>query len=131
MGGGGGIGNQPISQCVGPFREQVTNHNGATLRDFCAFNILKITNPFYRHKYINKFSWEARGTKSIIDYIIINDGLESNIDVTRFFRVNEIDSDHKLVENKSKFKFLTHAKNNYNKTDETIYIKPPPFKVLF
>ena len=36
------------------------------------FNKLKITNSFYRHKDIHKYTWEARGTKSVIDYIIIN-----------------------------------------------------------
>jgi len=76
------------------------------LRDFCTFNKLKITNSFYRHKDIHKFRWEARGTKSVIDYIIINDRLKSKIEDTRVFRGSEIDSDHKLVE--SKFKFLTH-----------------------
>ena len=49
------------------------NHNGAALRDFCAFNELKLINSFYRHKVIHRFTWEERGTKSIIDYIIIND----------------------------------------------------------
>ena len=29
----------------------------------------------------------------------------------------------------SKFKFLTHAKHSYNKTDKTLYKKPPAFKV--
>jgi hypothetical protein len=46
------IGNQPIPGCVGTYGEQITNHNGAALRDFCAFNKLKITNSFYRHKDI-------------------------------------------------------------------------------
>jgi len=46
----GRIGNQPIPECLAPYGEQETNHNGATLRDFCAFNKLKITNSFYRHK---------------------------------------------------------------------------------
>jgi hypothetical protein len=40
----GWIGNQPISECVGTYGEQITNHNGAALRDFCAFNKLQITN---------------------------------------------------------------------------------------
>ena len=34
----GRIGNQPIPECIEPYGEQATNHNGATLRDFCAFN---------------------------------------------------------------------------------------------
>jgi len=123
----GRIGNQPIPECIGTYGEQVTNHNRATLRDFCAFNKLKITNSFYRHKDIHKFTWEARGTKSVIDYIIINDRLKSNIEDTRVFRGSEIDSDHKVVE--SKFKFLKHAKHSYKKKDKTTYTKPPSFKV--
>ena len=114
----GRIGNHPILECIGTYGEQVTNHNGAALRDFCAFNKLKITNSFYRHKDIHKYTWEARGTKSVIDYIIINDRLKSNIEDTRVFRGSEIDSDHKLVE--SKFKFLTHAKHSHNKKKKTI-----------
>ena len=70
------IGNQPISECIGTYEEQVMNHNGAALRDFCAF---KITNSFYRHKDTHKSTWETRGSKTIIDYIIINDRLKSNI----------------------------------------------------
>jgi len=87
-------------------------------RDFCAFNKLKITNSFYGHKDIHKFTWEVRGTRSVIDYIIINDKLKNNIEDTRVFRGSEIDSKHKLVE--SKFKFLTHETHSYNKMDKTI-----------
>ena len=76
---------------------------------------------------VHKFTWEARGTRSIIDYIIINDRLKSDIEDTRVFRGSEIDSNHKLVE--SKFKFPTHTKHTYNKTDKTIYKIPPTFKV--
>jgi len=114
----GRIGNKPVPECIGTYGEQVTNHNGAALRDFCAFNKLKITNSYYRHKNIHKYTCEARGTKSIIDLIIINDGLRSNIEDTRVFRGSEIDSAHKLVE--SKFKFLTHAKHSHNKKKKTI-----------
>ena len=121
------MGNQPIPECIGTYGEQVTNHNGLALRDFCAFNKLKITNSFYRHKDIHKFMWGARGTKSVIEYIIINDTLRSNIEDTRVFRGSEIDSDNKLVERK--FKFLKHAKHNHKKKDNIIYTKPPAFKV--
>jgi len=97
------------------------------LKDFCAFNKLKITNSFYRHKDMYKFTWEARGTKSVKDYKIINDRLKSNIEDTRVFRGSEIDNDHKLVE--SKFKFLTHTKHSHKKKDKTTYTTPPTFKV--
>jgi len=64
-----------MPKCIGPYGEQVTKQNGATLRGFCVFNKLKITDSFYRHKGIDKFTWEARGIKSVLDYIIINDRL--------------------------------------------------------
>jgi len=123
----GRIGNQPIPECTGTYGKQVMNHNGAVLRDFYAFNKVKITNSFYRHTDIHKFTWEGRGSKSIIDCIIINDRLKSNIEDTRVFRGSEIDSDHKLVE--SKLKFFTHAKQSHIKTDKTTYKTPPAFKV--
>ena len=56
----GRIGNQPIPECIGTYGEQVTNHNGAALRDFYAFNKLKMTNSLYRHNDIHKYTWEAR-----------------------------------------------------------------------
>ena len=104
------------------------NHNGAALRDLCAFNKLKITNSFYRHKDTQKFTLEARGNKSIIDYIIINYRLKSNIENTKVFRGSENDSDHKLVE--SKFKFFTHSKLSHIKTDKTIYKNPQHLKYI-
>lgn len=95
------------------------NKYGVALRDFCAFNRLKITNSFYGHKDIHRFIREARGTRSIINCIIINGKLKSNNEDIRVLRGSKNNSDHKLVE--SKFKFLTHAKQSYNKTDKTIY----------
>ena len=116
----GRIGNQPIEENIGPYGEQITSNIGATLSDFCALNKFKMKkkkkNLFYRHKDIHKFTWDARGNKSIIDYIIIDDRLVSNIEEKRVFRRSEIDRDHNLVE--SKFKFL---KKSSNKTDETVY----------
>jgi hypothetical protein len=52
--------------------------------DFCLFNNLKITGTFFRHKNIHKFTWEAQGTKSIIDYII-NEKLKTTIKETTVF----------------------------------------------
>jgi exonuclease III len=124
----GRISNQPIPECIGTYGKQVMKHNGTALRDFCAFNKLKITNSFYRHKDIHKFTWEARGTKSIIDYIIINNRLKSSIEDTSVFRESEIDSDHMVVE--SKFKLSTQVKQRHIKTDKTIYKRTQHVKCI-
>jgi hypothetical protein len=122
----GRIGNQPIPECIGQNGEHVIKHKGTALRDFSAFSKLKITNSFYRHKNMHKFTWEARGTRSIIDYKIINDRLKSNIEDTRVFRGSKIDSDHKLVE--SKFRFTISVKHYNKERDKTIHKKPVGFK---
>jgi hypothetical protein len=87
------------------------NNNGIILKDFCTFNNLKISNTFFIHKNIHKYTWEAKGTKSTIDYIIINNKLNDNIKDTRVFRGSEIDSDDMLVESRLEFT----KRNTYNK----------------
>jgi hypothetical protein len=54
------------------YREATLNSDGRKVIDFCKFNNLKIINTFFKHKEIHKFTWEARGHKSIIDYFITN-----------------------------------------------------------
>ena len=52
--------------------EQVLNHNGEELLDFVAANALNILNSFFQNKNIHKCTWVARGSKSIIEYVIKN-----------------------------------------------------------
>jgi len=66
------VGNQPIPNVVGTFGEDCINRNGQTLREFLSFTDLKITNTFFRKKEIHKHTWSARGSKSIIEYIMVN-----------------------------------------------------------
>jgi hypothetical protein len=51
-------------------------------------------NTFFRRREIHKFTWEARGHKSIIDYFIRNMKTSKAIQDIRTYRSNEIDSDH-------------------------------------
>lgn len=94
------VGNVPIVNIVGAFGEITLNENGKTLRDFATFNQLKITNTFFRKKDINKYTWNARGSRSIIDYVIANKKMSSQIRDTHVFRGNDISSDHFLVTSK-------------------------------
>jgi endonuclease/exonuclease/phosphatase family metal-dependent hydrolase len=73
------IGNQPVGGCIGSGGEPTTNNNGRLLTDFCIFNNLKITHSFFRHKNIHRHTWEARGLKSVIDYIIVDEKLKPDI----------------------------------------------------
>jgi len=71
------VGNQPIPNIVGTFGEECVNRNGQTLREFASLSNLKIANTFFRKKEIYKYTWSARGSKTIIDYIIVNRRLKN------------------------------------------------------
>jgi hypothetical protein len=66
------IGNLTVPKLTGPYDETVINANGRQLRDFCAYNNLRVTNTLYRHKEIHRYPLTERGTRSIIDFIIAN-----------------------------------------------------------
>ena len=91
------IGNDPVANVVGNNGEHVLNNNGQKLIDFAVTNNFKITNSFFRHRYIHKYTWSARGRKSIIDYVLTNHKLSPQIKDTKVFRGYDINSDHFLL----------------------------------
>ena len=66
------IGQQPIPKIIGSFGEPHLNSNGMELREFVTFNELKVTNIFFRKKDIHKYTWSARGQRSLLDYLIVS-----------------------------------------------------------
>ena len=91
------VGNQPIPNVVGTFGEDCVNRNGQTLREFASFNDFKTANTFFRKKEIHKYTWSARGSKTIIDYIIVNRRLKNPVHDIKIFRDSDMGSDHFLV----------------------------------
>jgi len=63
------VGNNRAANIVGTNGDATLNSNSRKLIDFCTFNNLKIMNTYFKHKEIHEFTWEARGHKSIIDYL--------------------------------------------------------------
>jgi len=99
---------------VGTNGEATLNGNGRTLIDVCTFNNLKIMNNCFKHKKIQKFTWEARGHKSIFDYFITIMKTSKVIQDIRFYRSNEIGSDHYLLCAKVNFPPRWLNENNKN-----------------
>jgi len=95
--------NNRFSNIVGTNGEATLNSNSRKLIDFCTFNNLKIVNTPFKHKEIHKFTWEARGHKSVIDYFITNMKTSKIIQDIRVYKSNEIGSDL----------YLLHAKVNF------------------
>jgi exonuclease III len=80
------IGNNPIPDLIGTSSELTQNKNGQALRDFVSFNELKITNTFFRHKDIHKYTWHRRNSKTLIDYKNVNKKLKDAFTDTRVYR---------------------------------------------
>ena len=91
------VGNTKIEQYVGIHGEETCNRNGNRLIDFTIYNHLKIMNTMFEHKDSHKFTWEARNTRSIIDYILCNNRISDMVLDARVFRGPEIETDHYLL----------------------------------
>lgn len=102
------VGNIGIPNVMGTCGEGVKNSNGEKLIEFAAFNELSISNTFKKKKDIHKFTWAARGCRSVIDYVIGNKKIAKHIEDTTVKRGSDIGSDHFLVI--SRIKLLTRWK---------------------
>lgn len=96
------VGNTAIKGILGTNGEPTLNSNGRRLIDFSAFNGLKITNTFFKHKDNHKYTWSERGTRTIIDYVLVNAKTAALVEDTRVYRGADISSDHFLVLSKIK-----------------------------
>ena len=81
--------------------------NGLRLLEFCALNGLVITNSFFQHKAIHKYTWYSNTgrTRNAIDHIIVRSKSLSSVQDTRVFRGADISSDHRLVASSLKLRF--------------------------
>ncbi len=91
------VGKIPIKNIVGTEGEYTLNNNGKKLIEFAIYNELRITNTFFKHRNIRKFTWTARGSASIIDYVLANNKTWTNIKDVRVLRSFDVSSDHFLV----------------------------------
>ena len=112
------IGKETIPNLIGPHGEDKVNSNGKCLRDFCSYNNLRITNSYFKHKLIHKYTWEGRGKKSIIDYVIGNEKIWPYILDTRVYRGAEADTDHYLLCSKIRLPKKYIRKQKVNKKIE-------------
>jgi len=69
-------------------------------------------NSFFKHKDIHKYTWCARGTKSIIDYAIANEKTAKLVKDIRVYRGAELNTDHFLL--CTKLQFLPRWKKSKN-----------------
>ncbi|KAK4880664.1 hypothetical protein RN001_008810 [Aquatica leii] len=107
---------------VGQYGENVENDNGDRLIELCQQQALKITNGWFKHKNIHRYTWTqpTRQLKSIIDYIVVRQQFRPTIKDVRVWRGAECGSDHHLLVSKIMFKFrhMTAAQQDDESNDE-------------
>ncbi|XP_031335863.1 craniofacial development protein 2-like [Photinus pyralis] len=107
---------------LGSHGEDARNSNGNRMLDFCLTNNLIITNSFYEHKDIHKYTREqhSRQEKSIIDYVLTETTNRKNIKDVKVSRKAEIGSDHYLLIATIKNENISARHSKQQKT-ETMY----------
>ena len=99
----GRIGNMKVSSIIGTHGEQTINRNGKRLIDYATYNNFKITNILFPHKECHKYTWSARNSQSIVDYVITNSKLFNFVLDTRVFRSFELETDNFLLVSTCRF----------------------------
>ncbi|XP_060524515.1 uncharacterized protein LOC132700934 [Cylas formicarius] len=112
----GRTGRKENDAIIGRFGEDTVNTNGEALIELCEFNNLKITNGFYRHKEIHKFTWvqETRDLRSIIDYIVVKNNSSIKIKDVLVKRGAECGTDHRLLIAKMEFPWSWNKQQKFN-----------------
>lgn len=106
---------------LGKYGEEKINNNGKRMLQYCTLNDLIISNTFYKHRDIHKYTRtsEKRKENSIIDYILVQSNNRRFITDVRVFRSAEIFSDHYLVIAKVKGKAQNTRQENGGKINIT------------
>ena len=73
------MGNSVVPNIVREFGELCLKKNGQELRQIAIASNLKITNTFFRKRDINKYTWSARGFRSIIEHALIYEKLKLHL----------------------------------------------------
>ena len=94
--------------------------------DFCssAVSSLWISNTWFPHKRIHKYTWECRGRglRSLIDYFLVGKEARKQVIDVKAVRVAEIGSDHYLVLMKIKLNVRNVKKSTQERVRQQIKV---------
>ena len=94
-----GNSNTGLERIMGREGEKTLNNNGRRIIEICNENDLIITNTYFTHRDIHKYTREqpTKKEKSIIDYFITSENLRTQIKDVRVYREPDIGSDHYML----------------------------------
>ncbi len=67
-----GVGSPEIGGVIGEYGVEGVNENGQYLVGICAERGLFLSNTFFQHKMIHRYTWARGDERSLIDYIAVD-----------------------------------------------------------
>ncbi len=92
--------------------------NGQYLVDIYAERGLFLSNTFFQHKMIHRYTWARWNERSMIDYIAVDNRLRREVEDTKVVRGLFSDSDHFAVVAKVRMRERWEFKGNGRKEGE-------------
>ncbi len=78
----------------GGYGVEGVNENGQHRVDICAKRRLFLSNTFFQHKMIHRYTWARGDARSLIDYIAVDNRLRREVEDAKFARGLLSDLDH-------------------------------------
>ena len=92
------VGCEEVDGIVGKWGVPGVNENGECLVDLCSERGLFLSNTYFEHKLIHRYTWRRVGgneeQKGLIDYIAVDERLRKDVIDARVVRGMFLDSDH-------------------------------------
>ncbi|KAK4883306.1 hypothetical protein RN001_006625 [Aquatica leii] len=110
------VGNKAKNPLIGRFGENVRNDIGQRLINICEEYEMRISNTFFEHKDIHKYTWyqHTRDIKSIIDYFVIKQKTRLKVLDVRVKRRYDCGLDHHLL---TSTVYLPYRRSNNNREE--------------
>ncbi len=71
---------------MGRYGVEGVNENGQHLVDICAERGLFLSNTFFQHKMIHRYTWARGDERSLIDYISVDNRLRREVEDAKVVR---------------------------------------------
>ncbi|KAI5640894.1 reverse transcriptase (RNA-dependent DNA polymerase) domain-containing protein [Phthorimaea operculella] len=92
-----GMKRDGYDRVLGMFGDERVNENGKSLLEVCLQWDLFVSNTMFQHKKIHTYTRAEGTSRTMIDFVIVDERLKKNVLDTRAYRGVGIDSDHFLV----------------------------------
>ncbi len=80
------VGSTEIEGVVGKYGVAGVNGNGHYRVDICAERGLFLSNTFFQHKMIHRYTWVRGNERSLVDYIAVDNRLRWEVEDAKVVR---------------------------------------------